>query len=193
MVASDSTFARVLGWLKYPEVEQFLLRFLHSYERRDLLRKRLCEGGRLRRLGILDGSYMGGHWQVTMCLPGKIAYPVMVRGCEKQGKELEVARQMMRDAPELLGKARPELWLLDALYFNTNTIRIARQRQSQVLFKFKEADFRTVTKDAENLFKHCGGDEEGSGFDSERLCRWRVRKTTGKFEGYPVQVVDCAG
>jgi hypothetical protein len=56
MVASDSTFARVLGWLGYGEVERFLLSFLSMFEQRDMLRKRLCEGGKLRRLGILDGS-----------------------------------------------------------------------------------------------------------------------------------------
>jgi len=190
MVCSDSTFARVLGWLKYGEVERFLLGLLTMFERRDMLRKRLCEGGRLRRLGILDGSYMGGQWQVTMCLPGKIAYPVMVRGYHNQGKELEVARQMMADAPAVLGEAKPELWLLDALYFNTNTIKIAREQGAQVLFKFKDADLRTVTKDAENLFEHWGADEEERGFDSERLCRWRVRKTTEEFAGHAVQVAE---
>jgi len=191
MVASDSTFARVLGWLKYQEVQRFLLRFLKMFEQRDMLRKRLCEGGRLRRLGVLDGSYMGGHWQVTLCLPGKIAYPVMLRGYRKRGKELEAARELMRDAPGVLGKARPELWLLDALYFNTATIEIAREQQAHVLFKFKKTDLRTVTKDAQNLFEHYGGDEEQSGFDTERLCRWWVRKTEEKFHSeYPVQVVE---
>ena len=72
MVASDSTFARVLRWLYPDEVKQFLLGFLARFERRDLLRKRLSPKGRPRRLGILDGSYMGGHWLVTLCLPGKI-------------------------------------------------------------------------------------------------------------------------
>jgi hypothetical protein len=133
---------------------------------------------------------MGGHWQVTMCLPGTIVYPVMVRGYGKQGEELEVAREMMRDAPEILGEAQPQLWLLDALYFNTNTIKIAREQQAHVLFKFKEAEFRTVTQDAQNLFEHWGGDEEQSEFDGERMCRWTVRKTNDSFAGYAVQVVE---
>jgi IS4 transposase len=58
------------------------------------------------------------------------------------------------------------------------------------LFKFKEADLRTVTKDAENLFEHFGGDEECSGRDTVRECRWKVRKTLDTFGGYPVQVVQ---
>jgi hypothetical protein len=190
MVASDSTFARVLRWLKRKQMEAFLLSFLVKFEQHDLLRKSLSPGGTPRRLGILDGSYMGGHWLVTLCLPGVISYPVIVRRYEKQGKEQEVARQMMRQAPGILGQQRPELWLLDALYFNKNTISIARKQQSHVLFKFKDADFREVTKDAQNLFEHFGGDDEASGWDHERQCRWKIRKTLDNFAGYPVQVLQ---
>ena len=117
MVASDSTFARVLKWLYPQQVTQFLLGFLQRFERRDLLRKRLSPKGRLRRLGILDGSYMGGHWLVTLCLAGKIDYPVMVERCHNQGQEQLVARQMMRAAAKLLGKLRPQLWLTGRAVF----------------------------------------------------------------------------
>ena len=114
--------------------------FLPKFESHDLLRTCLSPQGKPRRLGILDGSYMGGHWLVTLCLPGVIAYPVMVRRCETQGQEQAVARKIMRGVVRILGKLRPELWLLDALYFNQNTIKIARAQQSHVLFKFKDAE-----------------------------------------------------
>jgi hypothetical protein len=133
---------------------------------------------------------MGGHWQVTLCLAGKIDYPVMVERCRNHGQEQLVARQMMKAAPKVLGKQRPELWLLDALYFNKNTIAIAFRQKTQVLFKFKDADYRTVTADADNLFQHFGGDEEASGWDAERGCRWKLRKTLDRFADYPVQVVE---
>ena len=190
MVASDSTFARVLKWLYPQQVKQFLFGFLQRFEQRDLLRKRLSPKGRLRRLGILDGSYMGGHWLVTLCLAGKIDYPVMVERCDNQGHEQRVARKMMQAAAKLLGTLCPELWLLDALYFTTNTIAIARGQHAHVLFKFKDADYRRVTADASNLFQHFGGDQELSGWDSERGCRWRLRQTLDSFAGYAVQVVQ---
>jgi len=190
MVVSDSTCARVLKWLRPEEGERFLLGLLPRFERHDLLRKRLSAKGKPRRLGILDGSYMGGHWLVTLCLPGKVDYPVMVERCRTQGQEQTVARQMMHAAPKVLGKQRPELWLLDALYFNVNTIAIARGQKDHVLFKFKDADYRTVTADAANLFQHFGGDEECEGWDNERGCRWKLRKTLDSFGGYPVQVVE---
>jgi hypothetical protein len=192
MVASDSTFARVLGWLKRTEAEAFLLSFLGTFEEHDLLRKSLSVGRRPRRLGILDGTYMGGHWLVTLCLAGRISYPVLIRRYLKNGEELEVARQLMREAPAILGQMRPELWLLDALYFNEKTIRIAREQGTHILFKFKDAEYREVSKDAQNLFEHFGGDEEKSGWDNERQCRWKVRKTVDRFAGYPVQVVELS-
>jgi hypothetical protein len=190
MVASDSTFARILSWLKPKEAEEFLLSFLPTFEAHDLLRKSLSPGGQPRRLGILDGSYMGGHWLVPLCLAGSISYPAAIRRYEKQGDELEVARKLMEEAPSLLGALRPELWLVDVLYFNVKTIRIARGQGSHILFKFKDADLREVTKDAQNLFEHFGGDEEKSGWDNERQCQWKLRKTLDSFAGYPVQVVE---
>jgi hypothetical protein len=190
MVASDTTCARVLKWLKPQEGKRFLMGLLPRFQRRDLLRQRLSPKGKLRRLGILDGSYMGGHWLVTLCLAGRIDYPVLVERCRGKGDEQAVARAMMRAVPRLLGQSRPELWLLDALYFNVTTIAIARGQRAHVLFKFKDADYRAVTADAQNLFQHFGGDEELEGWDSQRECRWRLRKTLERFAGYPVQVVE---
>ena len=192
MVASDSTFARILSWLKLKEAEAFLLSFLPKFEHHDLLRKSLSPGGKPRRLGILDGSHMGGHWLVTLCLAGAISYPVVVRRCRKHGDELEVARKLMKEAPAILGEQRPQLWLTDMLYFNKETIRIARGQEAHILFKFKKAELREVTQDAQNLFEHFGGDEEKSGWDNERQCSWKVRKTLDSFAGYPVQVVELA-
>jgi IS4 transposase len=82
--------------------------------------------------------------------------------------------------------------LVDALYFNGKTIRIAREQQSHILFKFKDAEYREVSRDAQNLFEHFGGDEEKSGWDNERQCQWKVRKTVDRFAGYPVQVVELS-
>jgi IS4 transposase len=47
-----------------------------------------------------------------------------------------------------------------------------------------------VTADASNLFQHFGGDQELSGWDSERGCRWKLRQTLDSFAGYAVQVVQ---
>ena len=157
MVASDSTFARVLRWLKIEESRQFLLQFVAQFEEHQMLRKALSPTGPLRRIGILDGSHMGGHWHVTLCLAGMINYPVMVRRSSGRGEEQKVARKMMVEASRLLGDCRPDLWLLDALYFNVPTIETAQAQGAQVLFKVREPEFRTVTSDAKNLVRQLRG------------------------------------
>jgi hypothetical protein len=190
MVVSDSSCARVLRWVRAEEMKKFQRSFLKTFEERDLLRKQLAVGGRPWRLGILDGSHMGGHWLVTLCLAGAINYPVMVERSASRGTEQAVARKLLRQGSKALGALRPELWLLDALYFNVNTIRLALRHGATVLYKFKNADLRTVTKDAENLFRHFGGDQEARGRDRARQCRWKARQTVDSFGGYAVQVVE---
>jgi hypothetical protein len=61
MVVSDSTVARVLGWVRITQVRAFLLGFLDTFERKDLLRKRLCLGG--KREGGSDGrTWAANGW-----------------------------------------------------------------------------------------------------------------------------------
>lgn len=190
MVASDSTLARVLRWLCFDQLRRFLLSFLEKFEKQDLLRKQLSSNGSLRRLGILDGTYMGGHWLVTLCLRGKINYPVLIRRYLSQGQELNVARRIINLAPTLLGPMCPKLWLLDALYFNKNTFKLIRHQNAHLLIKVKDAEYREVTKDAQNLFEHFGGDLELKGFDTQRLCHLHIKQTTDVFAGHPVQVIQ---
>ena len=68
--------------------------------------------------------------------------------------------------------------------------RLPRGQHSHVVFKFKNADYRTVTADASNLFQSFGGDEQLSGWDAQRGCRWTLRKTLDHYAGCPVQVVE---
>ena len=78
MVASDSTLKRVLNWLSRKTAIVFLLGFLKVFEKEDLSRKKLTQEGPYRRIGIVDGSFMGSNYLVTLNLSGKIDYPAMV-------------------------------------------------------------------------------------------------------------------
>ena len=106
-----------------------------------------------------------------------------------RGDELQTARRMIATSGGSLGSLKPQLWLLDALYFNTGTFDIVRAQGSHLLIKVREPEFRTITVDAQNLFGHFGGDLEESGFDLERCCTWKIKQTTDTFAGYPVRVL----
>ena len=108
-MVSDSTLKRVLSWLSRKTAIVFLLGFLKVFEKEGLSRKKLTEDGPDRRIGIIDGSFMGSHYLVALNLSGKIDYPVLVEECEKRGKELPTAAVLLRNAKKLLGSSFPDL------------------------------------------------------------------------------------
>ena len=189
MVASDTTFARVLRWLFSDQVKRFLRSFLADFQSDDLLRRTLVPNGPTRRLGIIDGSYMGGHWISSLCLSGKINYPVFVRPYRNRGDELGTATEIFNDVERELGSAAPELYLLDALYFTRPVFRQVEALNADVLIKLKDAEYREITKDAQNLLDNFGGDRSADGFDSHRMCHWSMQQTTDQFAGRRVQIV----
>lgn len=189
LVVSDTTVRRVLGWLNPAQIRALLLALTPKFQSQNLLRRRLAPGAPARSLGILDGSYMGGHWLSALCLVGKINYPALIWPLGNRGAELAMARPAIKEAKTRLGSAFPELWLLDALYFTQNVFQQITSEGSHLLIKLKDADYRTVTRDAANLFQHFGGDEFQHGFDNQRLCSWSSMQTIASFAGIPVQVL----
>ena len=189
MLASDTTFARVLRWLDGVEVRRFQRSFLEDFQSDSLLRTRLVADAPARRLGIIDGSYMGGHWVSCLCLAGKINYPVIIRPYCKRGDELGTASEIFDEVHSKLGTAAPELYLLDALYFTRHVFTRVKKLKAHLLIKLKDAEYREVTKDAQNLFDHFGGDRQQKGFDSQRWCHWSMQQTVGQFAGQTVQIV----
>jgi len=190
MVVSDSTIARVLRWIMPSQTKVFLLSLASHFDRLGLLEKTLEPGGTPRRIGIIDGSVMGGHYHVTFSLHGSIDYPVLIEDQQRHGKELPVALELIDTAHEQLGDCFPDLILFDSLYFNANTFRKVRSKDAHLLIKGSNPEFRAVLQDAQFLFEHdvVSGVETAGGFDDERLCRWSMKKTSGEFAGYPIQI-----
>ena len=190
MVVSDTTIARVLRWLIPDQPREFLLSLASHFNRLGLLEKALEPGGPPRRIGIIDGSVMGGHHHVTFSLHGSINYPVLIEDQQKRGKELPVALELIEEAHARLGECFPDLILADSLYFNTSTFKKVRSKGAHILIKGSNPEFRTVLKDAQFLFEHdvVEGVETDSGFDYMRFCQWSMKKTSGEFAGYPIQI-----
>jgi hypothetical protein len=190
MVVSDSTIARVLRWAIPDQFSEFLLSFVSHFDQLGLLEKALEPGGTPRRIGIIDGSVMGTHQHVTFSLHGSIDYPVIIEDQQQRGKELPVAMEVIGDAFKQLGSCFPDLILGDSLYFNQNTFKQVRSTGSHILIKSSNPEFRGVLQDAQFLFEHDVVEkiETASAFDCERLCRWNIKKTSGEFAGYPIQI-----
>ncbi len=193
MVASDSTVARVLKWLDGALAAELLRGIGTQLNRRGYLRRKLSAKGHPRRIGILDGSVMGGHSLVTATLLGTIDYPVAVYSCAGRGHELPTAYRILQELPLKLGRSAPELWLCDGLYINQNTFHLVRSSGAHLLVKCGDnPEFRDIFRDAQALFTYPTTAVQpvasASGFDPERFCSWTIQKTSGEFAGYPVTI-----
>lgn len=192
MVSSDTTVKRALDWICEGETRVFLLSFLPFMEKNRLLQKKLTSKSIPRRIGIMDGSFMGGHYHETFSIHGEIGYPVLIEDCGKRGKELTKAYSMLETGYELLGSLFPDLLLFDSLYFNQETFKLVRKRHSHLLIKSSDPGFRAVLSEAKYIIDRKNEMDTdvvtSEGFDGERMCRWTMESTNGKFAGYPVTV-----
>lgn len=190
MVVSDSTIARVLTWVKPDESRAFLRALVLPLDQLGLLEKALQPGGAPKRIGIIDGTVMSDHRLVTFSLHGSVDYPVIIEDQKKRGKELPTALRVLNEAYQQLGSCFPGLVLCDSLYFNKNTFKNLRSKGSHILIKSSNPNFRTVLQDAQFDFEHETKTkvETESGFDDQRLCHWCMKKTSGEFAGYPIQI-----
>ena len=193
MVASDSTVNRAMRWLKEKEVQELQCGFLQLFEQERLSRIQLVPGGKYKRIGIVDGSQMGGHYPVSLHLCGKTDYPVMVMDACKRGKELPTSKVLLNQAAKVLKGSFPDLFLFDSLYFNKYTFKqVVSDFQVHLLIKSDEPEFREVLSDARFVFENKKDLEvpviEKRGFDDIRMCSWKMEITSGEFAGYPIQI-----
>ena len=95
MVCSDSTIERVLRWIKNSESQKWALGFPDLFEEHDALKIKLTQKGKSRRFGIIDDSFMGGHWVSVLSLAGKINLPILIESYPKIGKELDASHKIL--------------------------------------------------------------------------------------------------
>jgi hypothetical protein len=199
VVVSDTTIARVLRWIDPQQSSEALFAPCSLLNAKDLLQRRLMPKGPSRRLAVFDGSQMGDHYLVAALLCGKINYPVLVQPCKGRGHELKSTQQWLPLLHQRLGPAAPELWLFDALYFNSSTFTTVRNLHSHLLIKYSPDEddgdtklFRDVLEDAKALFAvdspAIDPVEQENGFDSARWCSWSMKKTSAEFAGYPLTI-----
>jgi hypothetical protein len=142
---------------------------------------------------------MGDHYLVAAMLCGQINYPVLAAPCKGRGHELKSTQQWLPLLHQRLGPAAPQLWLFDALYFNSSTFTSVRNLEAHLLIKYSSDEddvdnklFRDVLEDAKALFAvqspAIDPVEQKHGFDSTRWCSWSMKKTSAEFAGYPVNI-----
>jgi hypothetical protein len=192
MVASDSTIARILKWVDKEKIIDLQEGLLPLYINGNFQRIRVDKKSKCRTIGIIDGSCMGNHYLSAFTLSGKTEYPLLVENCEKRGKELTISKVLLDKAEKLLKGRFPSHLLFDALYFTENTFHRVREKGAHLLIKCKDPNFREVLKNAQFIFNAQNEVVDkvitDSGFDSQRVCNWKIEITSGEYAGYPIQI-----
>jgi hypothetical protein len=119
-----------------------------------------------------------------------LRYPVIMQGIPGRGHEAAAAKAMIRQLPQQLGLATPELLLYDGLACTRPLFQTARAQNIHLLVKCRNPEFREVFRDAQALFNqpNTSDFQVRQGFDSHRLCNWKIKVTQDSFAGVPVTI-----
>lgn len=181
-VASDTTVSRVCDVMKTSDLRGRMKGMWRSARREGLLGVEI--NGRRRRVGILDGSFIGGQYMSVMVEAGEIPVPVSAVRYPKRGKELVASGILLRHLAKHDGRECFDYALDDGLYANEPFFSACEEAGIQAIVKLKpeEADRLLILKDARGLFdapKRLTGVEYAEGLDKERGCRYRVWGVAG--------------
>lgn len=176
-VASDTTVSRVCDVMKTSEIRQHLKGVWQSVRREGLLGVEIA--GRRCRVGIIDGSFMGGQYASVMMEAGEIPVPVSVVRYPKRGKELVASGILLRHLKGQAGRGCFDYVLDDGLYANEPYWVTCDEVGVKAVVKLKpeEADRLLILKDARGLFdasKRLPGVEYVEGMDTHRGCAYHV-------------------
>lgn len=176
-VASDTTVSRVCDVLKTSDLRDRMKRMWRAARREGLLG--VDVSGRRRRVGIIDGSFIGGQYMSVMVEAGEIPVPVSVVRYPKRGKELVASGALLRHLAKHNGRGCFDCALVDGLYANEPFFSACEEAGVQAVVKLKpeESDRLLILKDARELFdapKRLSGVEYVEGLDKERGCRYQV-------------------
>jgi hypothetical protein len=173
-VASDTTVERVCRAMKSADVGQRLSESWRAVRGRGLLGRRIQ--GRKRRVGLLDGTFLGGQWQSVLFELGEIATPVAAMRYAKRGKELVASHGLLKRFLAREGRGVFDLLLLDGLYANERMWARCEAMGAAAVVKTTDTTL-TIVQDANGLFdapRRLPGVEFARGVDATRNSRYRV-------------------
>lgn len=177
MVASDSTYERVLPLVSVAEVAALQRQVARGAHQMGLSRTEL-PGGRKVRLGIVDGTVLSGRFVSALDVPGAIDTLVDVEPFAKKGDELAATDRLLRRQLQIEGPGFVDYVLGDGLYITQEMIRLCQDDlKVHLVVKSKEAETLNILKDANALFDTVplfAGVEHVHGVDPNRRMAYEV-------------------
>ena len=101
--------------------------------------------GKEARLGVVDGSWMGGHWMSAfVCLGEGLTVGIDIEGYRTRGNELAASRTILTRTAALLGKGFVSHVLADALYGNREDFKLGMELEYHLVVKMEEEGENTM-------------------------------------------------
>jgi len=132
--------------------------------------------GRKLRAACVDGSQFGGFYGCALQSVGEANLLLDIEPTRCKGKEIPTTRILLDRAFENYGDGFVDMFLLDGLYTDKNTINQVLSHKSHVLIKTTETRLNII-QDADGLFRYWNkfeGIEHIKGFDDVRLCEYEL-------------------
>jgi len=174
VAVSDTTIARSLSTYFLSPPRSYLKSLYTRASHNGKCKIDVC--GRKLKAACVDGSMFGGFYGCVLQSLGEANLLLDMEPTTGKGKELPTTRTLLERVFHDYGDGFVDLFLLDGLYKDKNTINLILSHKSHVLVKTEETRL-SIIKDADGLFTHWGdhpGVEHIKGFDADRMCEYEL-------------------
>ena len=174
VAVSDSTISRSLSAYFLSPLRRYLKSIYIRASYNGKCKIDVC--GRKLKASCVDGSMFGGFYGCVLQSLGQANLLLDIEPTTGKGKELPTTRTMLERVFHDYGDGFVDMFLLDALYKDKNTINLILSHQSHVLIKTQETRL-CIIQDAGGLFTHWEDDpdvEHIEGLDTNRMCKYEL-------------------
>jgi hypothetical protein len=174
-VASDTTVSRVCGQMAKSWARSALRASWRGVRREGLLGVEL--GGRNLRVGVMDGTMLGGFMTSVLVEVGEVPAPICLGRIPKRGKELPVSLAVLRHVAKQEGAKFLSHVMGDGLYASESFWKSCEAIEAFGIVKTDEAGSLLILQDANGIFDAAPslpGVEFVEGVDAARGCLYKT-------------------
>lgn len=179
MVASDTTFERVLPQLDMQPINETIRTVYNQVVSKGLSKFHFSSGKKLV-LAAIDGSGFSPFYASVVTLVGQGTFPLDSHVSDTKGKELICSRATMSRLTNLLGHSWCDILLADGLYPTEEDFKSAKELYGCDLLVKTSEETLTVIQDAKAIFASNNPDVKiATGIDSKHNISYVSKSISG--------------
>ncbi len=179
MVASDTTFERVLPMLDLQPINETIRAAYNNVVSRGLSKFHFSSGNKLV-LAAVDGSGFGQFFASVVTLIAQATFPLDSHVSETRGNELLCSRATLSRLTDSLGRSWCDILLADGLYPTKEDFKSAKELYGCDLLVKTSEETLNIIRDAKAIFASDNPDIRSTkGFDSQRKVFYEAKSIEG--------------